>query len=307
MVFGSLCLVWRSVYEMMLLQVIVNAIIAGSLYALIALGFGLIYRSTKVFHFAHAAVYTASAYVLFVCVVFLGLPVLLAVSLAILFSVLFGWALERYIYYPLVVLRAPTGVLMVSSIGIYTASVNIIAAIFGNDGKMLFLRDSRSFNLGPLLLTGIQLSEVTISVLFCAAVLAFIKYSRTGRLIQAIVDNDALLNVLGIDARKIRLMTFGLGSALAATAACLVAFDVGIDPFNGMNMLLISAISIIIGGLNSFKGAIVGAFTLALLQNLTAYIFSTRWEQPIAFLLLVSFLLFKPTGILGSHQRLEES
>jgi branched-chain amino acid transport system permease protein len=292
---------------MMLLQVIVNALVAGSLYALLALGFGLIYRSTKVFHFAHAAVYTASAYVLFVCVVILGFPVPLAVILAIVFSILFGWTLERYVYYPLVARKASTGVLLVSAIGVYTASVNIIAAIFGNDGKMLFLRDSSSFNLGPVLFTGIQLSKVVISIIFCVAVLAFIKYSTTGRLIQAIVDNDALLNVLGIDARKIRLITFGLGSALAAIAACLVAFDVGIDPYNGLNMLLISAISIIVGGLNSFQGAIVGAFTLALSQNLTAYVFSTRWEQPIAFLLLVSFLLFKPTGILGGHRRLEES
>jgi branched-chain amino acid transport system permease protein len=289
-----------------LIQVIVNAIVSGSLFALVALGFGLIYRSTKVFHFAHAAVYTASAYAFYVCVVTLGLPVPLGVIIAISFSVLFGLVLDHYIYYPLVARNAPTGVLLVSSIGVYTACVNIIAATFGNDGRVLYSGDSKSYNFGPVLLTGVQLSKIVVSVFICTAVLAFIKLSTRGRLIQALVDNATLLNVIGADARRVRLLTFGLGSGLAAIAACLVALDVGIDPYNGLNMLLISAIAIIVGGLQFFEGAIVGALTLALLQHLATFRFSAKWEQPIAYLLLVGFLLFKPDGILGRHQRLEE-
>jgi branched-chain amino acid transport system permease protein len=290
----------------MLIQVIANAAVSGSVYALTALGFGVIYRSTKIFHFAHAAVYTASAYVLYVCVVLIGFPKALSIVLAVTFAMLLGCTLERFVYYPLVIRKASTGVVLVSAIGVYTVSVNVIAAIFGNDGKVISTQFSPSLTIGTALISRTQLSKATISIVLCAAVLAFIEYSSAGRLIQAIVDNEALLSVIGIDARRIRLMCFGLGSALAGTAACLLAFDVGVDPYTGLNILLISAISVIVGGLHSYKGALVGGYALALLQHSAAYALSTRWEQPAAFILLVGVLLFRPTGILGRRERLEE-
>lgn len=290
----------------MLSQFIANGIVSGCVFALVALGFGLIYNSTKVFHLAHGVVYTASAYIFYSCFVSLHLHVLLSLVLAVAFSVLMGILLERYIYSPLLKKRASMGIVLISSLGVYTVLVNFIAMLYGNETKIISPGAEKTFHIGSIILTRIQLVEVVAFVLLFSLTFGFLKLSNFGRLIQALADNPPLVSVIGVDVRKIRLFVFALGSALAGIAACLVAFDVGMDPHVGLNMLLIAAVAVIIGGVKVFFGAIVGAFLLGLLQNLAIWQISAKWEQSITFLLLIIFLLTRPEGILGRRRRLEE-
>jgi len=122
---------------------------------------------------------------------------------------------------------------------------------------------------------------------------------------RALVDSPTLLGVIGVDVKRMRLKVFAIGSMLAGIAACLVAFDIGMDPYGGLNMLLTAAVAVIIGGLKTIEGAIVGAFGVALIQNLAVYQISARWEQPVTFLVLILFLLFRPLGLLGRRGRVD--
>ena len=111
----------------------------------------------------------------------------------------------------------------------------------------------------------------------------------------------------GTNPNKVRNIVFGLGSALAAVAAMLVAFDVGIDPHIGLDALLVAAVAVIIGGVGIFEGAALGAFIIGVAQSLAVWKVSARWEQAITFLLLILFLVFRPQGILGKRRRIEEA
>jgi len=290
----------------MLPQFIANGIVSGCVFALVALGFGLIYNSTKVFHLAHGVVYTVSAYVFYSCFVSLHLHVLLSFVVAVAVSVLMGMLLERYIYSPLLKKGASMGIILISSLGVYTVLVNFIAMLYGNETKIISPGAEKTFHIGSIILTRIQLVEIAAFVVLFSLTFGFLKLSNFGRLIQALADNPPLVSVIGVDVRKIRLFVFALGSALAGIAACLVAFDVGMDPHVGLDMLLIAAVAVIIGGVKVFEGAIVGAFLLGLLQNLAIWQISAKWEQSITFLLSIIFLLTRPEGILGRRRRLEE-
>jgi branched-chain amino acid transport system permease protein len=290
----------------MLPQILVNSAAAGSVYALVALGFGIIYTSTRVFHFAHASVFTASAYTMYMAVVLFRFPVLPSLALTVCLAALLGMALEQLIYAPLVTKGASGGVILVTSLGANAALINLIAAVFGNEGKVLFPGQGKTFHLAVLTVTAVQAAEIGIFAIVCVVTLVFIRRSTAGRLLQALADSPALLSVIGFDSRRVRLAAFAVGSALAGTAAALVALDVGMDPYGGLNMLLASAVAVIVGGLTKFHGALVGAFILALLQQFSVSFISTTWEQPITFLLLIVFLLFRPIGILGRTRRAEE-
>jgi branched-chain amino acid transport system permease protein len=291
----------------MLPQFIANGIVSGCIFALVALGFGLIYHSTQVFHVAHGAVYTASAYVFYSLLISLHFHLVLSLIGAVIFSVLLGLILERYIYYPLYKRGASMGVVFISSLGVYTFVVNFIAMLYGNETKVLSSSAEKTFHVGTVILTRIQLVEVAAFLLLSALTLGFLRLTRWGRLIQALADNPQLVSVIGMDGRKIRWLIFALGSALAGFAACLVVLDVGMDPHVGMNILLIAAVAVIIGGVHVFEGGLVGAFLLGLLQNMVIWQLSAKWEQAVTFVLLIVFLLTRPEGILSGQRRLEEA
>jgi branched-chain amino acid transport system permease protein len=151
------------------------------------------------------------------------------------------------------------------------------------------------------------LVEAAAFLLLSSLTLGFLRLTKWGRLIQALADNPQLVSVIGMDVRKIRLLIFALGSVLAGFAACLVALDVGMDPRLGMNILLIAAVAVIIGGVKVFEGALVGAFLVGILQSLVIWQVSAKWEHAVTFVLLIVFLLTRPEGILGERRRLEEA
>jgi branched-chain amino acid transport system permease protein len=150
------------------------------------------------------------------------------------------------------------------------------------------------------------LEIVSFLILFSLSVL-LLRKTRLGKIIQALADNPTLVTVLGIDIRKIRIYIFALGSFLAGVASCLVALDVGMDPYVGIGAFLIAAVAVIVGGVGIFEGAVLGSFILSILQNLIIWKVSAKWQNTLVFLILIIFLLFKPEGILGKRRRIEEA
>jgi branched-chain amino acid transport system permease protein len=291
----------------MILQLLANGLVAGCIYALVALGFGLIYNTTRIFHIAHGIIYTVAAYILYTFVRGLGLRFVWSLLLALTFATILGVGVEVFIYYPFYRKKASVGVILIGSLGIYIFLVNFVAMLYGNETKILSPGVEKTFHFSSVILTRIQLLEIVAFLILFSLSVLLLKKTKLGKIIRALADNPNLVTVLGVDVRRVRIYIFALGSFLAGVASCLVALDVGMDPNVGLGAFLIAAVAVIVGGVGIFEGAALGSFILAILQNLMIWKVSAKWQNALVFLILIFFLLFKPEGILGKRRRLEEA
>ncbi len=290
----------------MLTQFIVNGAVTGCFYGLVALGFGLIYNTTGIFHIAHGAVFTGAAYALYYFYRILGMPLMISVAVVVVFSMVAGMAFELIVYQPLKKKRASLAVSLIASLGIYIIFVNSIAMVFGNATVLLRSGPDQVFHFGEILVTKMQAYEVGCLCVSATALYIFLSKSRFGKAIKAIADNPSLALALGVDEGKTRLVIFSLGSAFAGLAGMLVGLSVGIDPNAGLNTVLVGAVAVIVGGVGRFIAPVYGALILGIVQGLVIWQISTRWQDMATFTVLVFFLLFRPRGLLGNVKRLEE-
>jgi len=291
----------------MLLQLLVNGLISGCGYALVALGFALIYGTTKTFHFAHGAVYTLSAYFLYTFYNLWKFPLSLAIVLSLFLTAIIGILVDELIYLPLDKKGSSPLIRMLSSLGLYIIMINFVAMIYGNETKVLNPSIQPTYHIGSLILTRIQAVIFLFSVLLFILLILFLRKMKAGMMIRAARDNSRLLSVVGINPRRIRWLVFSLGSLLAGIASLLNGLDVGIDPNIGMPVFLNGAVAVIIGGVGMIEGSILGALLLGILQSLVIWKFSARWQDTMTFILLILFLLFRPQGFLGVRRRIEEA
>ncbi len=291
----------------MLIQLLANGLVNGCLYALVAIGFALIYNTTKIFHVAHGAIYTVGAYICYFFMVEKGWPLAVAVGIAVGCSGLLGALVEAWIYAPLARRGAPLLVSLLSSLGLYVALVNVIAMFFGNQTRVLWPGVQRTYSIVGVTLTRPQFWQVAAAAIIVPGLVLFLKFTNWGRIIRAVRDNPTLAMVMGINQESVRLWVFVVGSAVTALASILVALDVGVDPNVGMPMLLTAAVALIVGGVGTFEGPVVGGFILGVLQGLVVWEISARWMDAVTFGVLIVFLLFRPWGLAGRRRRIEET
>lgn len=291
----------------MLAQLLANGIVSGCGYALIAFGFALIYSTTKTFHFAHGAIYTLSSYLLFSFYTLLKVPLFVSIPLSLLITAILGILIDELVYMPLVRRNSSLLVQMLSSLGVYIVIVNLIAMFYGNETKVLNPGIQPTHGIGFIILTRIQLIIFITALFLIFAFLIFLKLTKLGIMIRAMRDNSDLLMAIGIEPRKIRWFVFSVGSVFAGIASILNGLDVGIDPNIGMPALLNGAVAVIVGGVGIFEGPLLGALLIGSIQSLVVWKASARWQDAITFFILIFFLLFRPQGILGVRQRMEEA
>lgn len=290
----------------MISQLLVNGIIIGCAYALVAMGFGLIYSTTRIFHFAHGAVYTLSAYIFYTFYIFLGTHVIAAILLTIAITLVVGILINEIVYQPLTRSGSSSLIKLLSSLGLYIIIINCIAMFYGSDTKILNPHAQQVYVIGSISLTKIQVITVVFFILLSCIFLILLRKTNMGLAIRAMRDDPDLVSVMGINPNIVQLAVFAGGSALAASAAILLALDVGIEPNIGLTAVLNGAVAAIIGGVSFFEGAVVGAMLLAILQSLIVWKASPKWIDAITFVLLICFLLFRPEGIFGRTRRVDE-
>ncbi|MCZ6688092.1 MAG: branched-chain amino acid ABC transporter permease [Planctomycetota bacterium] len=284
----------------MLWQLTVNGIIAGAVYALVGVGFALIYNVARFFNFAHGVVFTLGAYIAFLFTSVVQLPLLLALPMAVLLTALIGCGLDLVVFAPLRRKSSAPLVLLLSSLGIYIVLQNLISIAFGDDIKTI-----RSGGVGQRIallgaqVTSTQIVIVLTSALVLVALIVFLRATKIGEAIRAVSSDPELAKVCGIESDRVVLCTFGIGSALAAIAGILVAFDVDLTPTMGLNALMMGIVAVIIGGIGSVPGVALGALLLGLAQHLGVWKISSQWQDAIAFVILLAFLLVRPEGFLG--------
>jgi len=223
--------------------------------------------------------------------------------MAIIITVVLSLIMEIVIYKPLSKKDSSHNIIMISSIGIMIVVINVIAMCYGNETKILNPDISKTLSFSNVIITYTQLIQFTISVALLGSFLIFLKFSKFGIRTRAMRDDDVLCSVLGIDIYKMRIILFALSAFFASVGGGLVAYDVGMDPYVGMPILLNAVVALIIGGIGRFEAPIVGGFIIGILQSLSVWAFSARWQDAVTFTLLILFLLFRPQGLLGEKSR----
>ncbi len=285
-----------------LLQFIANGLIMGSIYALTGLGFSLVYNTTRIFHIAYAALFTAGGYACYVCSA-KGIPFTLSISIAVVVTSFAGFLIERAVYRPLFKKNASLVVYIISSIGVMALLINLIALVWGNEVKMLTSGISSVINIHGLTFSIMQIYQLIYSIVCIIAVMSLIRYTKAGIFLRSMRDDTDLAMTFGLDIFRMRSYIFIISSALVGLAGGLVGYDVGITPFGGMDILLISLVALIIGGIGHFEGVILGGFLLGIIQSLIAYQLSIKWSGATVFIILVVFLILKPQGLFGRKAR----
>ncbi len=287
----------------MFLQFVVNGLILGSIYALVSLGFALVYNATRVFHIAYASLYMIAPYLMITCFKTLGLPIIMSVAIAVLLTSLLSVFIEILIYKPLVQKNAALSIMMVSSIGVMIVVSNIIALIYGNETQIINQEISGTVDWGGILITHSQLYQLVFSAIVIAGFMVFIKYARLGIITRAMRDDAVLCSVFGIDVYQSRLLIFAISGGFAAIGSILIAWDVGMDPYVGLPMLLNAVVALVIGGIGKFVTPVFGGLILGLTQSVAVWAFSSRWQDVVTFSVLLIFVLLRPQGLFGERQR----
>ncbi|MCX7905332.1 MAG: branched-chain amino acid ABC transporter permease [Elusimicrobiales bacterium] len=290
----------------MLLQFIINGVAYGSIIGMCAIGLALIYNTTKIFHFAHAGIFTISVYTFYFLISKLQISLILSFFISSLFSSFIALLIDKLFYIPILNRKATSTAYTITSLAIYITIVNIISIFFGNETKILKQGIDKTYEIGSAIITKTQLLEIITYLLFFLFLFLFLSYTKTGRLLRAVSSNYKLSKALGVDIKKIRTIAFFLGSFLAAIAANLNGLDIGTDPHSGMPIFLNSAVAMIVGGIGQFIPAAISGIIIGIIQSLVVYKFSAKWQMATTFVILLIILLFRPQGIFSSQKRIEE-
>jgi len=276
-------------------QVVISGLLAGSLYAMVALGLGLIFGVMRVLNVAHGPLLMLGAYTTFGLFQWLGLnPYLsLLVSMPALFVV--GVVLQRLLVRRVV--DAPELSSLLLTFGVSIALVNLAQLGFTSDVRSVEYLTG-SFLLGPFAFSKSRVIACAFALVITAGAFVLLKKTRLGKAIRAVSQSREVAQVCGINVQRIHLITFGAASALAAAGGTLVAVMVAIQPEMGQVYTFKSFLVIVLGGAGNYPGALLGGLLLGLVEQLSSLFITTQVNEAVAYVLLVLVLLLRPTGLL---------
>jgi len=288
---------------MLLVQLLVNGLQLGAIYALTAVGFALIFGSTRVFHVAHGASFTLAAYLLWRAMTAWHWHWLAALALATAAVVVFGLALERFVYRPIQRHEGAFFTVFVAAFGVQIVVQNAVGAVFGRNFETVSVALSRAVEVAPnLFVAPIAAVAVGAAAALFAALHLFLARTDVGTGLRALADNPDLVRVFGLEPARLAQVAFALGSALVVPGAALTAMSQGINPGIGAHIMLISLAATIVGGIGSLRGAALGGLLLGLAESLAVWRLDPQWSEAVTFVILFVFIVFRPAGFMGRAQ-----
>jgi len=289
------------------LQQLINGIAWGSIYALIALGYTMVYGVLRLINFAHGDVYMVGAFAGFFAIRWLNLggePTLFGVIIVFLLSMLvcalLGFAIERGAYKPL--RKAPKLTALITAIGVSLFLENAGQLIFGADPKFFpqIIAKQDVISSGGIILTNQQVIVLGVSLFLMASLQLFIQKTKTGKAMRAVSFNREAASLMGISTDRIISITFMVGSALAAAAAILVGItNPKIEPLMGIMPGIKAFVAAVLGGIGNVPGAMLGGMIMGIAEVMVVGYVSSTYRDAIAFAILILILLFKPSGLMG--------
>ena len=283
-----------------LLQQLINALKVGSIYAVIALGYTMVYGIIKLINFAHGEMMMFGAYFAFVLAVSTPLPFLAVLLLAMALTALLGMIIEKIAYAPL--RNAPRLSALITAIGMSLLLQNVAQLIWGAEPKRMPPVQMFSLQLGDFKLDGITIITVGLSVLFMIGLQLFVKFTKPGKAMRAVSEDKDAASLMGINVNGIITLTFAIGTGLGALGGVLYAVAyTQAWPVMGVMPGLKAFVAAVLGGIGLIPGAMLGGFIIGFIENMTKAYISTAWADGIVFIILIIVLLVKPSGIMGSN------
>lgn len=281
-------------------QLTVNSLIAGSIYALLAMSFSLIFGTTKFFNFVHGSYPVIAAYAVFFLVKYLGWSDPTAILIGIIAAGAAAFIIDKTVNLPLRKRKSTNTVKLVASLGLFTAIEAVVAILFSSQFQTLANPNSNQtvYQIAGAAFTQVQLTMLLSTILVFVGIIAIFKFTLFGKAIKALSDDEEVAKIVGINTNKIISQVFIIGAAIAGWTGILIGYDTGIQPTMGLNLFLKTVIAAIIGTVGDVTGAFIGGFILGFVENFGIWKISGEWRDAIAFGLLIIFLLFKPKGIM---------
>ena len=288
---------------MLLLQLLFNGLQLGAIYALTAVGFALIFGSTKVFHVAHGAAFTLAGYLFWWSINSQKWHWAAGLALATVVVVAFGLFMERFIYRPIQRHEGAFFTVFIAAFGTQIIVQNLVGTVFGRGFETVTVDLSKAVELAPgLFVAPIAGVAMLVAVVFFIGLNLFLTRTLVGTGLRALSDNPDLVRVFGLEPTRLAQVAFALGSALVVPAAALTAMSQGINPGIGAHIMLISLAATIVGGIGSLKGAAYGGMLLGLAESMAIWKLDPQWSEAVTFIILFVFIIFRPAGFLGRPQ-----
>ncbi len=279
-------------------NVIIAGVLTGLVYGLMAVGLSVIFGVVRVVNFAHGEMMTVAMYATVMLFAAWKLdPMLAAVPVAIAFFG-FGYVLQAGLVNPFI--TRPEHSQFMLLVAVAMIMVNALLMVFGPDALNVQVDyQLESFAIGPILFDKARAYGASAALATSALLFAFFKFSRTGKAIRACADNNLGAKVVGLDVKHLYALTFGIGAACVAVAGCMIVLLVDVPPVLGPGYTLLSFVIVIVGGLGSMPGALLGGVLIGLSEALAGLFFNPSAKSMFSFALLILVLLFRPQGLLG--------
>lgn len=293
-----------------IMSVLINGLSLGAIYALIALGYTMVYGIAKMLNFAHGDIIMVGSYAIFFAVMNLniGSPVLTLVAaliLAVVVCTLFGVTIEKIAYKPL--RGASPLAVLITAIGVSYFLQGMSQLLFGAKAIPITLPNLGSIDLGATTISVGTVVTVVVGIILMVALTLFIKYTRTGKAMVAVSEDKGAAQLMGINVNKIIMITFAIGSALAAFASLFYLFGIpAVNPTLGSMPGIKAFAAAVIGGIGSIPGAMLGGVLMGLIESICKSIPAlSSYTLAIEFGVLILILLIRPIGLLGKKRRVK--
>lgn len=285
---------------MSFISYLVNGISLGSIYALIALGYTMVYGIAKMLNFAHGDVIMVGGYVVFTAITTLQFPVWISVTMGIVACTILGILIEKIAYKPL--RDASPLTVLITAIGVSYLLQNLALLIFGSGSKSFqSVVSVKPWKVNDqLTISGETIVTIIVCFLILICLTLFINKSKPGRAMLAVSEDRGAAQLMGVNVNGTITLTFAIGSALAAVASVLLCSSYPqINPYTGAMPGIKAFVAAVFGGIGSIPGAMLGGILLGIIENLSKAYISTQMSEAIVFGVLILVLLIKPSGILG--------
>ena len=285
-----------------MLSTILDGLSLGAIYALIALGYTMVYGIAKMLNFAHGDIIMVGAYAILVTLNATGHPIL-GVIAAIIVCTVVGIVIERVAYKPL--RGASPLAVLITAIGVSYLLQSIAQLIFNSKSRAVTISETRMISLGSVELNLNTILTLVVGAVIMVALTLFVKYTRTGRAMQAVSEDRGAAQLMGVNVNKIIMITFAIGSALAACAGVFYLMQIpSVSPTLGSMPGIKAFAAAVIGGIGSIPGAMLGGVLLGVVEKLALSVPALApYATAIEFALLIVILLVRPIGILGKKRR----